>query len=339
MSLPERVGFLRAKVEEALRSFLEPREPSLLYQMICYHLGWEDLQGRPVPGGAGKAIRPVLCLLACEAAGGLWRQALPAAMALELVHNFSLVHDDIQDQDVERRHRPTVWAIWGQAQAINAGDALLALAQRALALLPQAGVSAEKAVEAATVLAEATLEMVEGQVTDLIFEQMENVTEAAYMDMVGRKTGALIGAALHLGALCAHSPSDLCRQMGRAGRLLGIAFQVKDDVLGIWGIEAQTGKPSGSDILRRKKTLPIILALEAGGKFRETIVSAYSRPDGEAVARVLATLDEIEARSRCLAIAHHALQEALAILGSLPLQEEPAQELKAVAHFLIERNY
>jgi geranylgeranyl diphosphate synthase type I len=133
---------LDAKLRSLLTSGLPPGgHPEELHRMLRYHLGWEDAEGHPIGSGGGKALRPTLCLLACEAAGGDWRKALPAAAALELVHNFSLVHDDIQDRDRERRHRATVWSVWGEAQAINAGDALLALGSLAILDLAAEGVS------------------------------------------------------------------------------------------------------------------------------------------------------------------------------------------------------
>jgi len=339
--LDERLEELRRRVAEALEPLLQPQEPALLYRMMRYHLGWEDVEGRPLPAPGGKALRPIMCLLACEALGGSWRQALPAAAALELVHNFSLVHDDIQDRDRERRHRPTVWAIWGEGQAINAGDALLALAQAALARLPEAGVPPERAVEAVATLARATLEMVEGQVMDLQFEERLDITVDAYMQMVERKTGALFGAALRLGAICASADPQVWEAMGRAGRLLGLAFQARDDVLGIWGAPSQTGKPAGADIRRRKKSLPVVCALEAEGPQREAVVRAYSDPamDESAVAAVTRALEEVGARERSLSLARGALQEALSILASLPLVPGPRQELEAVARFLVEREF
>jgi geranylgeranyl diphosphate synthase, type I len=341
LTLPERVEELRGQVVAALGSFLEPREPTLLYRMMRYHLGWEDAQGRPQPGPLGKALRPILCLLTCEALGGRWEQALPAAVALELVHNFSLVHDDIQDQDRERRHRLTVWAIWGQGQAINAGDALLALAQEALARLPEAGVPPERGVVAVSTLARATLEMVEGQVMDLQFEDLLDITTQAYLEMVRRKTGALFAAALSLGAICATPDTQVWEAMGRAGRQLGVAFQIKDDVLGIWGDPSRTGKPAGADIRRRKKSLPIVYALETEGPQRETVVAAYTIPtvDEEMVQRVMQALEEVEARRRSLTLAHELLQEAMDTLSSLPLAPGPRQELEAVVSFLVEREY
>jgi geranylgeranyl diphosphate synthase type I len=330
----------RQELEAALRSFLSRQEPPLLYRMVRYHLGWEDAQGRPATGGGGKGLRPVLCLLACEAVGGHWPAALPAAVALELVHNFSLVHDDIQDQDRERRHRPTVWAIWGQAQAINAGDALLAAAQLALAHLPEAGVPHERAVAAAQALATATLEMVEGQVLDLQFEGQPHISLQDYLDMVSRKTGALFDASLRLGAMVGCDRPDLWQALGRCGRLLGLAFQVRDDMLGVWGQEERTGKPA-TDIRRRKKGLPVVYALAQGGPAAQAVARAYATPapgDRE-VAAVLRALEQAGARDYCLALAREKKAEALSLLAGLELAPGPRRELEELAEFLLEREF
>ncbi len=340
MALPAPFQRYRAEVGRALRSLLARSGPELLYRMIGYHLGWEDAEGRPIPSGGGKALRPVLCLMACEAVGGHWPSAVPAAAALELVHNFSLVHDDIQDRDRERRHRPTVWAIWGEAQAINAGDAMLAAAQMALAELPEVGVPHERAVAAAKALAAATLEMVEGQVLDLQFEERGDISLEEYMDMVARKTGALFDASLRLGAMAGCDRPHLWEALGRCGRLLGLAFQVRDDMLGVWGQEERTGKPA-ADIRRRKKGLPIVFALSAGARTREVVLRAYSSPSpgDEEVAAVLAALEEVGARDYCLALACEKKAEALSLLDSLPLCPGPKRELEELAEFLLERDF
>ncbi len=340
MALPAPFHRYREEVDRALRSFLSRGGPALLYRMVRYHLGWEDAEGRPIAGGGGKALRPVLCLLSCEAVGGHWPAAVPAAAALELVHNFSLVHDDIQDRDTERRHRPTVWAIWGEAQAINAGDALLAAAQMAIAHLPEAGVPHERAVAAAQALSAATLEMVEGQVLDLQFEERADISLDEYLDMVSRKTGALFDAALRLGAMVGCESPDVWEAMGRCGRLLGLAFQVRDDMLGVWGQEERTGKPA-ADIRRRKKGLPVVFALARGGRPKEVVARAYSSPSpgDEEVAAVVAALEEAGARDYCLSLAREKKSEALALLGSLGLASGPRRELEELAEFLLERDF
>jgi len=246
--------------------------------MLRYHLGWEDAEGGP-PANQGKGLRPALCFLACESAGGDWKRALPAAAALELVHNFSLVHDDIQDRDLLRRGRPTVWSIWGDAQAINAGDALLALARLSILRLSEADVSGV-ALEAARLLDERTLEMVEGQTLDLSFDQLADVDLESYLEMIEKKTGALFDCSLHLGALIGGAQPAVAGAMGRVGRLIGSAFQIRDDMLAVWGAENRTGKTPAADIRRRKKSLPIVSALIQGqDQTRDQLLNIYAQTE------------------------------------------------------------
>ena len=171
---------------------------SLLYDMVRYHLGWADADGRPLTEGSGKALRPILCLLTCEALRGSPEPALPAAAAVELLHNFSLVHDDIQDGDRTRRGRPAAWTIWGTPQAINAGDGLWAISTRTLLRAPA---PADVVVRAMTMLNDASLTMIEGQALDLAFEADGGIDTTRYLDMIARKTGALIARSISLGAL------------------------------------------------------------------------------------------------------------------------------------------
>jgi geranylgeranyl diphosphate synthase type I len=309
--------------------------------MARYHLGWEDVAGRPSES-TGKGVRSALCLLACEAAGGQTKTALPAAAAVELVHNFSLVHDDIQDRDRERRHRPTVWANWGDAQAINAGDALLVLARLALWSALEAGVGAETLVRAAKTLDERTLEMVEGQVMDLSFEQFEEVTLGDYMAMIEKKSGALFDCALYLGGLFGSGDAETAEALGRAGRQLGVAFQVRDDMLGVWGAEERTGKQAAADIIRRKKSLPVVFALSHRAReVAEAVRRVYGREraTAEDVAEVLRALDGIGAREFCAGAAARKKEQALAALAGVALKEEAARELRQAAAFLLERDY
>ena len=305
--------------------------------MVRYHLGWEDAEGRPAEA-SGKCLRPALCLLACEAVGGEARRALPAAAAVELTHNFSLVHDDIQDRDRERRHRPTIWSIWGDAQAINAGDALLALAHRVLLDLAEEGPPADTVMEAARLLDERTLEMVEGQVMDLEFETRSEVDMASYLDMVDRKTASLFDCSLRLGALAASAEPALVEGLGRFGRALGVAFQLRDDVLGVWGSEEQTGKPPAADIRRRKKSLPIVHALAAGqGETGERLRRVYAESElrDEQVSTVLTTLDELGSREYCERLVEERAGQALAHLDGLALRAPAAGELREVAVYLL----
>lgn len=342
LPLPPVFSRYRPALEAALRSHLGRDQPATLYRMVRYHLGWEDPEGRPLAAGGGKALRPTLCLLACQAAGGHWQRALPAAVALELVHNFSLVHDDIQDRDRERRHRPTVWSLWGEGQAINAGDALLALAGLAVLRLADEGLPPARVVEAARILEQATLEMVEGQVLDLSLEGKLEADLPVYLEMIERKTGALFDCSLRLGALVGSGDEALAETLGRCGRLLGIAFQVRDDMLGIWGAESQTGKAPAADIRRRKMSLPVVYALSRGeGPAREALRRAYSRPQlgDEEVSLVLRCLDSLGAQAYCRQVAEEHKGEALAILQRLPLDRQAAAELRELAAFLLEREF
>ncbi|MPZ24789.1 MAG: polyprenyl synthetase family protein, partial [Dehalococcoidia bacterium] len=245
----------REPLGAALRQALEGADLPI-YGMARYHLGWQDREGNTTEA-EGKALRPVACLLSCEALGGNFERALPAAAAIELVHNFSLVHDDIQDGDEERRGRPTVWKLWGAAQAINAGDLLWALANRVLARATWPAAAVAAGMEA---LNDAALRMIEGQYLDLAFEGQTGVGVDDYLAMTGRKTGALFGAALELGALAAGADNRARDSLRESGENLGVSFQIHDDVLGIWGDSALTGKSARNDILRRKKSLPLLHA-------------------------------------------------------------------------------
>lgn len=321
-----------------LRSLLQKQSPGLLYRMLRYHMGWEEPDGQPSAAG-GKTVRPGLCLLAAEAAGGRPERALAAAAAVELVHNFSLIHDDVQDRDLERRHRPTVWAVWGDAQAINAGDAMLSLARLSLLDLLKAGVPPESVVEAAQVLDRSTLEMVEGQTLDISFETEEYVGLAAYLEMAEKKTGALMGCALKLGALTAAAPQSVLEALERCGRQIGVAFQVRDDILGVWGAKSRTGKAAGADIRRRKKSLPVVYLLgqPQAAALREAYVKA--EVGEEEVASIFQALESSGAREYCEGVVRKYRDAAIEVLDALPLEPGPAADLRQVVNFLAEREY
>jgi geranylgeranyl diphosphate synthase type I len=342
VELPNVFTRYRSELGEYLRSVLPQGSPPLLYRMMRYHLGWEDEQGRPLAESVGKALRSTLCLWACEATGGDWRTALPAAAALELAHNFSLVHDDIQDGDSERRHRPTVWSLWGQPQAINAGDSLLILGRLVMLRLAERGVAPAKVIEACRVLDEACLAMIEGQCLDIGFEDKLEVSVEDYLDMIAKKTGALLGASLHLGALVAVDDEPLVKRLARCGHLLGLAFQIRDDILGVWGAADVTGKPVGADIRRRKKSLPVVYAMgEAQAEEREQLLRAYSQGepgDGE-VRTVLRLLDGLSAYDHCQHMAQERIEQALAELALADIEPGARRELEAVANFLLEREF
>ena len=339
MGLPLVLAKYRPAIEAELRTALAGGLPSL-YGMLRYHLGWLDEQGRPSEGAAGKALRPTLCLLICEALGGSIRTALPAAAAVELLHNASLIHDDIQDGDRERRHRPAVWALWGAAQALNAGNALASLATLSLQRLSQAGVPATQRLRAHQLLHETCLSLVAGQCLDLGFERRLDVTVPEYLAMAERKTAATIACALEMGGLLAGAAEPSLRALRRCGRSFGLAFQIGDDLLGIYGDPAATGKPVGGDILRRKKTLPVVYALEhASPAAQRRLAEIYAAPpgDGGAAADVTAILSAAGARRYAQRQAEvHCACAARALCG-LALPPWAAASLEELARFLASR--
>ena len=227
--------------------------------VVSYHLGWTDAGGNPAAVKGGKGIRAALAMLSAEATWADAEVGAPGGVAVELVHNFSLLHDDLMDGDVERRHRPTAWALWGPSVALIAGDALATLATDVLLRTPNAAAPAATAA-----LGEATAEMIAGQAEDLAFETRRSVSVEECMAMSTAKTGALLGCAASIGAILAAAPPATVRALRDFGRHLGVAFQAVDDLLGIWGDPATTGKPIGNDIRQRKKSMPLVAALAAG---------------------------------------------------------------------------
>jgi len=316
--------YLRA-VDEEMRQLLSvPAEPvQPLYSMMAYHLGWVDVQGQPVKLDSGKRVRPLLCLLCCQAAGGDWQQALPAAASLELIHNFSLIHDDIEDNSPTRRGRPTVWATWGLAHGINAGDTMLMLARLAMGRLTGHGVERATVLAAMGILDHACLQLCQGQYLDVAGEGHLDLNEEAYLEMIGGKTASLLAASTQLGAVIgcsslagggAEDNVELYRQFGWH---LGLAFQMVDDLLGIWGDPAVTGKSAADDIRSRKMTLPVIVALRSAPR-RERLATLYSqsRLSDAAVAEAVAILDEAGACSYVQRLAAEHEARAMAALDA-----------------------
>jgi geranylgeranyl diphosphate synthase type I len=327
--LPPLEAEMRIVVQSA-----DPRQAAL-FGMLHYHLGWADASFNPCHTETGKHIRPVLCLLSCETCGGDWEQALPAASAVELLHNFSLIHDDIEDGDRTRRGHPTVWALWGEAQAINAGDALFALAQLALLRLAGRGVPATTVVTAQTLFNEACMALTGGQHLDIGFESRDAVPVADYLAMIEGKTAALVACACELGALVAAAPQDRRASLRAFGRHLGLAFQMRDDILGVWGDPAVTGKPVGADIARRKKTLPILHGLAQSEALRALF--AQKELTEADVRRATALLDETSSRAFAEGLAQEHHHRALAALEEANLQGCAAQALHDLTQALLNR--
>ena len=334
----------RPEIEAELRACLADDQAAPgLYDMLRYHLGWLDARLQPIAGPAGKLLRPTLCLLAAEAVGADYRRALPAAAAVELLHNFSLIHDDIQDRSGERHHRPTVWRLWGEAQGIDAGDAALALAELALLRAAERGVEPSIVVAAARLLNRACLRLAEGQHLDISFEGKTDVAVEEYLSMVSGKTSALLGCSLELGALFGSGDPSLARGYGEVGEELGVAFQAQDDVLGIWGVEERTGKPGAGDVYQRKMTLPVIYALAHVPPADRAVLAAVYGCRGplsaEQVAQTARILSESGARGYADDLARRHYEAALTKLTSLAPAEPAAAALRQLATFLVSRDY
>jgi geranylgeranyl diphosphate synthase, type I len=312
-----------------------------LYDVIRYHLGWVDENFQQAQSDAGKRIRPIFCLLSASAAGGDPRLALPVAAAIELLHNFTLMHDDIQDRSDLRRGRPTVWRQWGEAQAINAGDATFALSQIALAGAVEAGLDGCTVTELLTEFNRMTLRIVEGQVLDLGFESRSDVQPDEYLQMIGGKTAAIVAFASWAGARIAGRDRDDAARWGELGRLLGLGFQIRDDFLGIWGNSADTGKQAGDDIRSRKQSIPIILLMnELSEEERNELLSIYHRSmvDQDDVARVTAMLDRHNIADQVQGMAADYHQRGLALLQELGEPGPARDALVSLAEQLVDRS-
>lgn len=355
----------RALVEPAIRETVETL-PGILRTAAGYHFGWWDADGTPVANpSSGKGLRPALVLLAAQAVGGLATDAVRPAVAIELVHNFSLIHDDVMDGDATRRHRPTVWKIYGVAQAILVGDALLTLAYDVLggldgppgtpaggwgagaptipvqadALSSEPGGSSRSRV-AARMFGTAVGDLLHGQGDDLAFEHRDDVTVAECMAMARRKTGALLECACGLGALLGGGSAEQVARLRAYGADLGLAFQLTDDLLGIWGDTRITGKPVHSDLRSRKRSLPVVAALASGSPAATALRQAYAHEgdlDDADLARLAVAVDEAGGRDWCVARAKELIARALDRLHTDPPLARTL-ELAALAAVLLQRD-
>ncbi|GAA2816626.1 family 2 encapsulin nanocompartment cargo protein polyprenyl transferase [Crossiella cryophila] len=267
------LAWSRSLIEPALRRAVDTLPP-LMRRGAGYHLGWWDQDGGAIRANPGKSIRPALVLLSALTVGGTAEAAVPAAVAVELVHNFSLVHDDVMDRDPVRRHRPTAWTVFGTSDAILFGDAMLALASRVLA--DGGGATASIAVGW---LNDSVLALCDGQSADLAFEQRTSVRLDECLAMVAGKTGALLGGSCALGALAGGADEARVSALRRFGDHIGLAFQLVDDLLGIWGAPEVTGKSAGNDLRNRKKSLPVAAALAADTAQSRELAAYYARPE------------------------------------------------------------
>ena len=367
MAKPERVAREQAQLDQALSRFQgeivqEMRDlfvtietdPELhgFYGQMAYHLGWLDRDLHPVTLPAGKLLRPGLVLWACDLASlateakaatrkQRHQQALAAAAAVELVHNFSLIHDDIEDRDQLRRGRPTVWSIWGEPQAINVGDGMFALARLALWRTLPAGLAPGVAVQLAEMLDRTCLRLCEGQHRDMASEASATVTPVMYLDTIARKTAALMRTSTAIGGrIGAPADATISTALADFGEALGIAFQLRDDLLGIWASSSESGKTAAGDLRRKKMSLPVIQALATATEAeREQVLSIYHAPAEPNDAQIALLLDILERRAHawCREQLAHYCQQAHTDLqkacGSVT-KSEPAKALGALVDYI-----
>jgi geranylgeranyl diphosphate synthase, type I len=319
---PDALARASSRVVPALMTAVERLDPSL-HDPVRHHLS-----------GGGKHVRAGLVFLAARAVGGNEDAAVPGAVAIELVHNYSLLHDDIIDGDRERRHRPTVWAQFGEGVAIVAGDALAALAMQVLLDVPT-----PSHTEAARRLADANQAMISGQSADMAFETRAQVSVEECLNMERGKTGALLSAACAIGAVLGGADAGTADVLGEYGEHLGIAFQAVDDLLGVWGDPSATGKPVGADLLARKKALPVSVAIELGGEVAGELAAMLSRtPDAGEVERATQLMERAGVREAVAAIADEHLHVALGALDRVELDPESKEELVQVARYVTARD-
>lgn len=333
---PEVLEWARTLVEPALEAATERLSPELGIP-ARYHFGWVDARGLPLPESRhGKGVRPTLALLSAGAVGAPAEVALPGAVAVELVHNFSLVHDDIIDHDAERRHRATVWKVFGVGDAVIVGDALMGLA---FELLIEEASPARTA--AATDLVQATMAMITGQYMDMSFDRRDIVGVEECWDMVSRKTGALLAHASAVGAILAEAPHQTVEALRRYGQELGLCFQAIDDMLGIWGEPSVTGKPAGNDLRERKKSIPVAVALGSGTRAGEMLADLYAQEhmDEDDIATATALVEKAGGRDATADAARDCMRRAGQALATADLEEQPVGELLDLASFVVNREF
>lgn len=344
-------GNLLLEIEQGLQQYCNgrPQVASLLTEMIDFHFAWDQLtldeDGKPVivlERINGKRSRPLMALLVADGICSQHSHALPAAVGIELIHNFTLMHDDIMDESDERRHRPTLWRKWGISQAINAGDGLFAYGMHAVLELMAQSIPTAKTAETLRVLLEACMATVEGQMLDIDFETRIDVNPDEYLTMVYHKSGALIEASARMGALLSTDDAVSIQAYADFARYLGIAFQIQDDYLGVWGDESITGKSATSDIEGKKKSYPVLLAFQqASAESKDRLAVIYNQDvvNADAVNQVLSILDEVEARSKTRDLIQAYYKKSLNALDRVQVGERKHDLLVGLARFLIQRAY
>jgi geranylgeranyl diphosphate synthase type I len=336
-TIPAGVETARDLVGPAIAAAVDRLSPDVRI-VAAYHLGLTDSDGRPAgKGTAGKALRPALAVLSTRAAGAAPERGVASAAAVEFVHNFSLLHDDIMDGDTERRHRPTAWTVYGVGAAILAGDALLALAQDLLLEGP-----APQSLWASRCLSAAVQRLIAGQGADLAFERRDDVTLDQCRQMAGDKTAALMACACSIGAIYVGAPAGLAMGLAGFGAHVGLAFQLTDDLLGIWGSPDITGKPVMSDLRTRKKSLPVVAALTSETEPGRELGALLGRPaplSEDELVRAASLVEEAGGREWCEAEADAALAAAGKCLAETDMPDDVRAEFAGIAEFITARQW
>ncbi len=320
---------------------LDAADLETFYAMMQYHLGWRDERLELTSASSGKLLRPMLVVLAGRVYGAREEQALPLAAGIQLLHDFSLLHDDIEDNSPTRRGRPTAWRIWGLSHGINTGDGMFALAHRAVYSLSDVGVPPERVLRVLRDFEETILRICEGQYLDMSAEGRLDVSEEQYLRMIRGKTAALIGASASLGARIAIDDEAEIAAMREFGEALGLAFQMEDDLLDIWGDPAVTGKPFAADLVQRKMSLPVIHGLSRANEAdREQFTTLYRQYQLEQhdLEALLAILDRTQSRAYVQQLARVQSSRAMSALNRVvPFDQGALDKLRTLAHSLLGR--
>ncbi|MCH2309461.1 MAG: polyprenyl synthetase family protein [SAR202 cluster bacterium] len=313
---------------------------SQAYSMLRYCMGWEDINGESVDSHSGKGLRPSLCLFVSDATGTGLHQSAQVATSIELIHNFSLVHDEIQDLDKIRHHRPTIWTIWGKRKSLIAGNLMQVAAHNTINLIDFVDENSKASIS--NLLGKACIQMLEGQNLDLLFEKNDSIELEDYLHMISLKTGALLRASLNLGAVLNVKDPNILNAIDQTGKALGYAFQIRDDILGVWGTEDVTGKPVGADIRRKKKSLPIVHAMGfESGKYANELKKIYSHSEisDDDVNQVLEIMNQIKTREYAEDLTNNYLEAALISFRNSKVINCFQDDFKELIEFLATRNY
>ncbi|MFE5548830.1 polyprenyl synthetase family protein [Streptomyces sp. NPDC056534] len=343
LSVPELLEHSRALCTPLLREAIG-RLATPLDSVASYHFGWTDRDGRPVEEYGGKAVRPALALLSAQAVNASPSTGATGGAAVELIHNFSLLHDDFMDGDETRRHRATSWKVFGPAQAILVGDALFTLATEVLLESPHhSDIETADAARAVHQVTSATRKLIDGQAQDISFEHRDRVSVEECREMEGNKTGALLACASSIGAILAGADDDTADSLDRFGHHLGLAFQAVDDLLGIWGTTEITGKPHWGDLRQRKKSLPVSAALAEGGqasrRLAELLATAEGRgeEDESKLAERAALIEKAGGRAWTQDEAGRQYKTALAALDEVAMPDSVREQFTELAQFIVHR--